>query len=45
MQFSWVSAAEGPKWADLINDLTAKLRAIGPFEGYRALIDASQKAC
>jgi len=42
LQFSWVSAAEGAKWADLINDLTAKLRAVGPFTGYRELIDASR---
>jgi coenzyme F420-reducing hydrogenase delta subunit len=42
LQFSWVSAAEGAKWADLINDLTAKLRALGPFQGYRALMAASQ---
>jgi len=43
IQFSWVSAAEGAKWADLINDLTAKLRAVGPFEGYRQLIEASRR--
>jgi coenzyme F420-reducing hydrogenase delta subunit/ferredoxin len=30
--FSWVSAAEGQKFADLINDVTAKVRAAGPFE-------------
>ena len=30
--FSWVSAAEGQKFADLINELTAKVRAAGPFE-------------
>jgi F420-non-reducing hydrogenase iron-sulfur subunit len=30
--FSWVSAAEGQKFADLINDITAKVRAAGPFE-------------
>jgi F420-non-reducing hydrogenase iron-sulfur subunit len=30
--FSWVSAAEGQKFADLINEFTAKLRAAGPFE-------------
>jgi len=42
VQFSWVSAAEGAKWADLINDLTAKLRAVGPFEGYRQLIEVSR---
>jgi len=33
LMFSWVSAAEGQKFADLINDLTAKVRAAGPFEG------------
>jgi F420-non-reducing hydrogenase iron-sulfur subunit len=30
--FSWVSAAEGQKFADLINEITAKVRAAGPFE-------------
>ncbi len=30
--FSWVSAAEGQKFADLINELTAKIRDAGPFE-------------
>jgi len=29
--FSWVSAAEGQKFADLVNDVTAKVRAAGPF--------------
>jgi len=30
--FSWVSAAEGAKFADLINRITADVRAAGPFE-------------
>ena len=30
--FSWVSAAEGQKFADLIADVTEKVRAAGPFE-------------
>jgi len=42
LQFSWVSAAEGAKWADLINDLTVKLQNIGPFTGYQQLIEASK---
>jgi coenzyme F420-reducing hydrogenase delta subunit len=42
LQFSWVSAAEGAKWADLINELTGKLRDVGPFRGYRELSAASQ---
>ncbi len=45
VQFSWVSAAEGAKWADLIDKLTAQVRALGPFTGYRDLIEASQEAC
>jgi F420-non-reducing hydrogenase iron-sulfur subunit len=30
--FSWVSAAEGRKFADLINDITEKVREVGPFD-------------
>ena len=30
--FSWVSAAEGRKFADLINDVTRQVRSQGPFE-------------
>jgi len=37
VQFSWISAAEGAKWADTINDVTAKVRALGPFKGYEAI--------
>jgi coenzyme F420-reducing hydrogenase delta subunit len=29
--FGWVSAAEGQKFSDLINDITAKVRQAGPF--------------
>lgn len=32
LHFSWVSAAEGQKFADLINEMTDKVRAAGPFE-------------
>jgi coenzyme F420-reducing hydrogenase delta subunit len=31
LHFSWVSAAEGRKFADLINDVTQSVRALGPF--------------
>ena len=37
VQFSWISAAEGAKWADTINDVTAKVRALGPFHGYQTV--------
>jgi len=40
--FSWVSAAEGQKFADLINDITAKVHAAGPFE---ATNPARRKIC
>lgn len=42
IQFSWISAAEGAKWAEVINSLTAQIRELGPFEGYRELVQASQ---
>jgi len=29
--FSWVSAAEGKKWADLVDEVTDKIKAKGPF--------------
>ncbi len=32
LHFSWVSAAEGAKFADLINDVTRQVREAGPFE-------------
>lgn len=37
LHFSWVSAAEGAKWADLVNKVVAEVRELGPFEQYREL--------
>lgn len=37
MYFSWVSAAEGRKWADLVNDVVARVRKLGPFDNYQKL--------
>jgi coenzyme F420-reducing hydrogenase delta subunit len=31
LYFSWVSAAEGQKFSDLINDITVQVRQAGPF--------------
>ena len=31
---SWVSAAEGSKWAALVNDITEEARALGPFDAF-----------
>jgi coenzyme F420-reducing hydrogenase delta subunit len=35
--FAWVSAAEGAKWADLINRVTETIRQLGPFTEYHKL--------
>ncbi len=38
LTFSWVSASEGAKWADVVNGATERVRAVGPFAAYRALV-------
>lgn len=38
LYFSWVSAAEGQKWADLINGITERVRQKGPFERYHKMV-------
>ena len=35
--FSWVSAAEGAKWAELVDKVTDEIRSLGPYEEYRRL--------
>lgn len=37
IRFSWVSAAEGNKFAELINTITEDIRALGPFSQYHEL--------
>jgi F420-non-reducing hydrogenase iron-sulfur subunit len=32
--FSWVSASEGNKWAEVVNSTTKQVRQLGPFETY-----------
>jgi F420-non-reducing hydrogenase iron-sulfur subunit len=32
--FSWVSAAEGAKWAELVNTVVAEIRKLGPYEAF-----------
>jgi len=34
LTFSWVSASEGGKWRDVVNEATARVRALGPFAGH-----------
>ena len=37
--FSWVSAAEGAKWAELVNAVTEELRQLGPYVEHHRLAD------
>ncbi len=37
LHFSWVSAAEGKKFVDVVNGFTDKVRAAGPFEKYQEI--------
>jgi len=37
VHFSWVSAAEGAKWAQLVNETSEHIRGLGPFSGYQRL--------
>ena len=37
IQFSWVSAAEGSKWADVVNNTVKKIRELGPYKEYQNL--------
>jgi F420-non-reducing hydrogenase iron-sulfur subunit len=32
--FSWVSASQGQKWADVVNETTERVRGLCPFETY-----------
>ena len=32
--FSWVSASEGTKWQQVVNDTAARVKALGPFHAY-----------
>jgi len=32
--FSWVSAAEGAKWAELVNEFVASVRVLGPHDDF-----------
>ena len=34
IQFSWVSAAEGAKWADLVNSTVNNIRELGSYSDY-----------
>jgi coenzyme F420-reducing hydrogenase delta subunit len=39
--FSWVSAAEGAKWAEVVNDTIQRIREIGAYVEYKELVNTS----
>ena len=43
IQYSWVSAAEGSKWADLVNTTVAEIRSLGPYSDYQKVADYLEK--
>ena len=40
----WVSAAEGEKWARVVNEMTEEIRALGPLRRMAATADATAGA-
>jgi coenzyme F420-reducing hydrogenase delta subunit len=40
--FSWVSAAEGAKWADIVNTSVNEVRKLGPYDSFRKLKNMEQ---
>jgi len=43
IQYSWVSAAEGSKWAELVNNTVADIRGLGPYQEYQKVADYLEK--
>jgi coenzyme F420-reducing hydrogenase delta subunit len=39
--FSWVSAAEGAKWAEVVNATILRIKKIGPYVSYKELVSSS----
>jgi coenzyme F420-reducing hydrogenase delta subunit len=37
--FTWVSAAEGAKWAEVVNSTANKIKELGPYKNYQELIN------
>ena len=38
VKFSWVSAAEGAKWADIVNATVKEIRELGPSREFSAMV-------
>ena len=43
IQYSWVSAAEGAKWADVVNTTVANIRELGPYTEYQKVAEYLDK--
>lgn len=43
LHFSWISAAEAVKWVDVINDVTEKVRALGPYTEFQAMNESKEE--
>jgi coenzyme F420-reducing hydrogenase delta subunit len=43
IRFSWVSAAEGAKWGDLVNETVANIRELGPYTEYTKVAQYVEK--
>jgi coenzyme F420-reducing hydrogenase delta subunit len=39
--FSWVSAAEGAKWAEVVNATVSRIRELGPYVSFKDLVNKS----
>ncbi len=42
LQYSWVSASEANKWAKMVDEVTDKIQALGPFTRYHSLKEAAK---
>lgn len=40
VHFAWVSAAEGARWAELVNSVDAEIKKLGPYDSYKKLVGA-----
>jgi coenzyme F420-reducing hydrogenase delta subunit len=43
IKFSWVSAAEGAKWADVVNSTVTDIREMGPYMDYQKITNHPHK--
>jgi F420-non-reducing hydrogenase iron-sulfur subunit len=43
IQYSWVSAAEGAKWADIVNTTVSAIRELGPYTDYASVAGFLEK--